>query len=94
MGLPECNTALVQCAIYLAKSPKSNACYVATQRASDDIEKLGPLPVPLHLRNAATKLMKEWGYGKGYKYAHDFKNAKVNQEHLPKELKGRKYYDK
>ncbi|HFC36389.1 MAG TPA: replication-associated recombination protein A [Candidatus Moranbacteria bacterium] len=92
LGLPECNTALVQCAIYLAKSPKSNACYVATQRASDDIEKLGPLPVPLHLRNAATKLMKEWGYGKGYKYAHDFKNAKVNQEHLPKELKGRKYY--
>ncbi len=93
LGLPECNTALIQCATYLAKSPKSNACYVATQKASDDIEKFGPLTVPLHLRNAATKLMKEWGYGKDYKYAHNFKNARVNQEHLPKELKGRKYYN-
>lgn len=93
LGLPECNTALIQCATYLAKSSKSNACYVAAQKAQNDIKEFGPLPVPLHLRNAETKLMKEWGYGKNYKYAHDFKNAKVDQKHLPKELKARRYYE-
>jgi len=92
LGMPECSTALIQCATYLAQAPKSNACYRAVLAAQQDIKKYGPLPVPLHLRNASTKLMKEWSYGRGYKYAHDFKDAKVDQEHLPPELKGRQYY--
>lgn len=93
LGYPECNTALVQTAVYLAKAPKSNAVYVAVNRAKEDIERTGNLPVPLHLRNAPTNLMKDIGYGKGYKYAHDFKDAKVDQEHMPEELKNRKYYE-
>lgn len=93
LGYPECNTALVQTAIYLAKAPKSNAVYSALNKARDDIERTGNLPVPLHLRNAPTKLMKDLNYGKGYKYAHDFKDAKVEQEHFPDELKGRKYFE-
>lgn len=91
LGYPECDTALVQTAIYLSKAPKSNAAYVATTKAREDIEKTGNLPVPLHLRNAPTKLMKDLQYGKGYKYAHDYQDAKVEQEHFPDELKGRKY---
>jgi putative ATPase len=92
IGYPECNTALVQTATYLATAPKSNAAYVAVNKAKEDIKRTGNLGVPLHLRNAPTKLMKDFGYGKGYKYAHDFKDAKVEQEHLPEELKGKKYY--
>jgi len=93
LGYPECNTALVQTAIYLAAAPKSNAVYKAVLNAQEDIKKTGNLPVPLHLRNPETNLMKEIGYGKGYKYAHDFKDAKIKQEHLPKEIIGRKYYE-
>jgi len=92
LGLPECDTALVQLAVYLAKAPKDNSSYVATIEAKEDIKKHGALGVPLHLRNADTKLMKSWGYGKGYKYAHNEDGAKVEQEHLPEELKGKKYY--
>ena len=93
LGYPECNTALVQTAIYLAKAPKSNAVYEAVLKAQEDIQRTGNLPVPLHLRNAPTKLMKDLGYGKGYKYAHNYKDAKVEQEHFPQELKGKKYYN-
>lgn len=92
LGVPECNTALVQCAEYLARAPKNNASYIACNEAKADIETLGPLPVPLHIRNAPTRLMKQWGYGKGYKYAHDFPDAKVDQTHMPEGLKNRKYF--
>lgn len=91
LGRPECDVALCQLAIYLAKAPKDNSAYMASSHAKEDVYKHGSLPVPLHIRNAPTKLMKELGYGKGYKYAHDFKDAKVDQEHFPEELKGRKY---
>ena len=92
LGMPECNTAVVQAAIYLANAPKSNAVYEAVNKAKQDIEKTGNLPVPLHLRNAPTQLMKDIGYGKGYKYAHNYENAKVDQQHLPDELKDQVYY--
>src|SRR3989344_1924572 len=93
LGYPECDTALIQCAAYLANAKKSNSCYVAVNKARADIKETGNLPVPLHLRNAETNLMKELGYGKGYKYAHNFPEAKVEQEHMPEELKGKKYYE-
>ncbi len=92
IGLPECDVILAQAAIHLSLAPKSNACYKAVLGVRSDIKRFGNLDVPLHIRNAPTHLMKEWGYGKGYKYAHDFKDAKVEQEHLPAKLKGRKYY--
>ncbi|MBN2464337.1 replication-associated recombination protein A [candidate division WOR-3 bacterium] len=92
IGMPEGNTALAQCVVYLALAPKSNALYVAYGEAKNDALKSATEPVPLHLRNAPTGLMKGLGYGKGYKYAHDFKDAKVEQEHLPPSLRGRKYY--
>jgi putative ATPase len=92
IGMPEGNTALAQCVVYLALAPKSNALYVAYGEAKDDALQSATEPVPLHLRNAPTGLMKGLGYGKGYKYAHDFKDAKVEQEHFPPSLKGRKYY--
>jgi len=93
LGYPECNTALVQTATYLAIAPKSNKVYEAVNKAKKDILETGNLGVPLHLRNAETNLMKDIGYGKGYQYAHDAPNAKVNQEHLPEELKSKKYYE-
>ncbi|MFH1801531.1 MAG: hypothetical protein ABH804_01720 [archaeon] len=92
LGYPECDTALIQTATYLAKAPKSNACYKAVLKARKEIKETGNLPVPLHLRNAPTKLMHELGYGKNYKYFHEDKTA-VEQEHLPEELKGKKYYE-
>ena len=93
IGYPECDTALVQTAVYLAKAPKNNAVYEAVLDARRDIQETGNLPVPLVLRNAPTNLMKNLGYGKGYKYAHDFPDAKVdNQKHLPDKLEGRRYY--
>ena len=92
LGYPECNTALVQTATYLATAPKSNAVYEAVNKAREDFEVTGNLPVPLHLRNAPTPLMRELGYGKGYKYAHEYKDVKVEQKHLPDELEGRRYY--
>ncbi|MEA3329128.1 MAG: replication-associated recombination protein A [Nanoarchaeota archaeon] len=93
LGYPECDCALIQTAIYLANAPKSNSVYEAVKRASKDINETGNLGVPLHLRNAETKLMKDLDYGKGYKYAHNFPDAKVEQEHLPKELRGKKYWE-
>jgi len=92
LGSPEGELALLQVALYLATAPKSNAAY-ATEKAVDrDIVKTGTLPVPLHLRNAPTRLMKNLGYGRDYRYAHDSTDALVDQEHLPPELRGRRYY--
>ena len=92
LGYPECDVHLAQAVIHLSVAPKSNATYQAILGAKSDAKKFGNLDVPKHLRNAPTKLMKEWGYGRGYKYAHQFENAKVDQEHLPECLKGKKYY--
>jgi putative ATPase len=92
VGLPEGRIALAQAAAYLATAPKSNASYKAMLAAAKDVEEKGALPVPLHLRNAATELMDQLGYGKGYKYAHDFPDHVADQKHLPKELEGSKYY--
>jgi putative ATPase len=91
-GMPEGNTALAQAVVYLALAPKSNAVYVAYGKAKEDALRSATEPVPLHLRNAPTALMKALDYGKGYKYAHDFPDATVEQEHLPPSLKGRRYY--
>lgn len=92
LGSPEGELALAQATTYLATAPKSNAVYAAYQKVMRDIERTGSLPVPMHIRNAPTRLMKEIGYGKGYQYAHDREDAIVYQEHLPKELEGRTYY--
>ncbi len=90
IGMPECNVILAQAVVYLAKCKKSNALYTAYKKASWDVRDKGNLAVPLHIRNAPTKLMKELGYGKDYKYSpdHDYSEK---QEYLPDELKGRKY---
>jgi putative ATPase len=93
LGMPECETALIQLAEYLAKSPKSNASYMAASKAKKDIAKYGTLPVPLHFRNAPTKLMKELGYGKDYQYDHDLKNKKSDQQCLPDKLVGTDYFE-
>ncbi len=92
LGYPECNTALVQTATYLATAPKSNKIYEAVNKAKKDIEKTGNLPVPFVMRNPETKFMAEIGYGKGYKYAHNYKDARVEQQHMPDELRNAKYY--
>jgi putative ATPase len=92
LGSPEGELALVQAAVYLATAPKSNALYQAHGLVKKVIEKTGALPVPLHLRNAPTALMKGWGYGQGYRYAHDYPEGLVAQENFPEELKGRRFY--
>lgn len=91
VGMPECEVFLIQLAIYLSNAPKDNSAYVAELKIKEDIEKYGNLPVPLHLRNAPTKLMKELGYGKGYQYDYDLKDKRSKQECLPEKLKGKKY---
>lgn len=92
VGMPEARIILSQCATYLASQPKSNAAYLAIESAIDDVRKFPNLPVPLHLRNAPTKLMKDLNYGKDYKYAHNFENHFVLENYLPEELKNRQYY--
>lgn len=92
LGTPEGELALAQAVTYLATAPKSNAVYAAYNKVMDDIRRTGTLPVPHHLRNAPTALMKDLGYGKGYQYAHDDPHALVDQHHLPKELEGKTYY--
>ena len=92
LGMPEGDLALIQAATYLASAPKSNALYKGRQIAGKDIKTYGHLPVPLVIRNAPTRMMKEMNYGRGYQYAHDFKDAVVEQQHLPDKLKNRKYY--
>lgn len=94
LGMPECEVHLAQAVVYLAKSKKSNALYVGYGQAKEDVRSMPNEPVPLHLRNAPTKLMKGLGYGKGYKYTPDFKTAEeAAQEYFPERLKGRKYID-
>jgi len=93
MGMPEGNTALAQAAIYLSTAPKSNAVYEAYNRAAEDAHNDVAQPVPLHLRNAPTRLMKELDYGKGYKYAHTEADAVADMSCLPSALEGRKYYE-
>lgn len=93
IGMPEARIILSQCATYLACSPKSNASYMAISAAEGDVNTLPAYDVPLHLRNAPTKLMKELGYHKGYKYAHDFEGHYAEQLYLPKELKDKIYYN-
>lgn len=91
LGMPECGVALVQLAVYLSKAPKDNSAYIAEILIKEDIEKYGNLPVPNHIRNAPTKLMKDLGYGKGYEYDHDLENRKSNQQCLPDKIKDRRY---
>ncbi len=92
LGTPEGEQALAQTVIYLACAPKSNAAYTAFGQAMADAEHKGSLPVPLWIRNAPTSLMKGLGYGKDYKYAHDYEDALTDQEYFPEELAGTKYY--
>lgn len=91
IGVPECNVHLAQLAIYLSRAPKDNSAYVGYSAASEDARQTLNLPVPLHLRNAPTKLMKNLGYGKGYVYDHNIPGKKSGQQCLPDELSGRKY---
>ncbi|MBE3131952.1 MAG: replication-associated recombination protein A [Acidobacteria bacterium] len=92
IGMPEANTALAQAALYLSTAPKSNAVYVAYQEAAADALRDVAEPVPLHLRNAPTRLMRDLDYGKGYEYAHDVRDAVTSMECLPPGVAGRKYY--
>lgn len=93
IGYPEARIILAQCAIYLASSPKSNASYVAIQKALQSIHDTGDLPVPLSIRNAPTKMMKNMDYGKGYQYAHDFAGSFAAMEFLPDAIQGTKFYE-
>lgn len=93
IGMPESRIILSEATIYLASSPKSNAGYMAIDTALDLVRKTGDLPVPLHIRNAPTKLMKQLGYGKDYKYAHSFPGNFIDQEFLPDEIKNTKLYE-
>ncbi len=93
LGMPEGALALAELAVYLALAPKSNAVYRAYGAASEDVASTRNDPVPIHLRNAPTRLMKEMGYGRGYRYAHDFADGIVAQENLPDNLRGATYYE-
>ncbi len=93
IGYPEARIILSQCAIYLASSPKSNASYKAINKAQQVVKQTGDLSVPIHLRNAPTKLMKELGYGKDYQYAHDYEHNFAFQDYLPDELQGETFYE-
>ena len=92
IGYPEARIILSQCAIYLATSQKSNASYMAIGKAQQTVKQTGDLSVPLALRNAPSKLMKDLGYGQDYKYAHDYQNNFVEEEFLPEELTGTSFY--
>ena len=91
IGMPECELALAQAVVYMAKAPKSNQLYLAYGKVKEDVEKYGNLPVPLEIRNAPTKFMKEIGYGKDYKYEHSKEAKKTDQEYMPEKLAGKKY---
>ena len=93
IGMPEARIVLSETAIYLATSPKSNSAYIAINDALELVQETGDLPVPLHLRNAPTKFMKNIGYGDNYKYAHSFENNFISQEFLPEAIKGKKLYE-
>ncbi|MCX5998152.1 MAG: replication-associated recombination protein A, partial [Chloroflexi bacterium] len=93
VGLPEGNLALAEAAVYLATAPKSNALYRAYTQVRQDVRQTGSQPVPLHLRNAVTSFMEQEGYGKGYKYAHDYPGHFVEQQNMPDVLRDRRYYE-
>jgi putative ATPase len=93
LGSPEGELALAQCAVYLATAPKSNAVYTGMKRAIEEVERSGSLPPPLVIRNAPTRLMKDLGYGRGYRYAHDEEGRIADQAHLPEALTGRRFYE-
>lgn len=93
IGWPEGRIVLAETAIYLATSPKSNSAYLAIDKAIEKVNETGNLPVPLHLRNAPTSLMKELDYAKGYKYAHDYENNFVKQDYLPNKLKNSRFWE-
>jgi putative ATPase len=92
IGPPEAELSLAQAVVYLATAPKSNSLYLAEKSVKKEIQESGPQPVPLHLRNAPTQLMKQMGYGKGYKYPHDYPKGRVKQEYLPENTKGKIFY--
>jgi len=92
LGTPEGELAIAQAVVYMACAPKSNSVYMAFQQAEADAKEKGALPVPLYIRNAPTKLMKALGYGKGYKYAHEYEDAITDQQYFPDELKDREYF--
>ena len=92
IGYPESRIILSECAIYLATSPKSNSAYAAIEAALELVNKTGDLPVPLHLRNAPSKLMKELGYGEDYRYAHSYDGNFVPQEYLPEKIINERFY--
>ena len=92
IGMPEARIILAQCVTYLASSPKSNASYLGIQKALEEVKKNPLNPVPIHLRNAPTKLLKEIGYGKNYKYAHDFENHFIEENYLPDDMKNKQFY--
>jgi putative ATPase len=93
IGYPEARIILSQCATYLACSPKSNAAYMAIQNAQESVRNTGDLPVPLHIRNAPTSLMKNLGYGRDYKYSHDYMENFIPQEYLPDDIQGTVFYE-
>lgn len=93
IGYPEAGIILSQCVAYLASSPKSNAAVAAIAEAQAAVKKFGDLPVPLHIRNAPTRLMKNMGYGKDYQYSHSYENSFSPQEYLPEKIKGMKFYE-
>ena len=93
IGWPESRIILSQCVVYLATSPKSNASYTAINKAQQQVKESGDLPVPLHIRNAPTRLMKDLGHAKGYQYSHDYEQNFSEQEYLPETIAGEKFYD-
>ncbi|MBN2238988.1 MAG: replication-associated recombination protein A [Dehalococcoidales bacterium] len=92
VGMPECNLALAEAVVYLATAPKSNSLYEAYTRVQEEIKRSSHESVPMHLRNAVTPMMKQMGYGQGYKYAHDYEDNFVEQQNLPDSLQGSQYY--
>ena len=92
IGPPEAELSLAQAVVYLATAPKSNSLYLAEKSVKKEIQESGPQPVPLHLRNAPTQLMRQMGYGKGYKYPHDYPKGRVKQQYLPEKTKGKIFY--
>jgi putative ATPase len=92
IGMPEARIILAQCTTYLASSPKSNASYIGLEKAYEDVRNFPLYGVPIHLRNAPTKLMKEIGYGQDYKYPHDFENHFLLENYFPDEMKEKQYY--
>jgi putative ATPase len=93
IGMPEALFPLTEATLYLARAPKSNSAGTAYGAARSEIQQTGDLPVPLHLRNAVTGLMRNMGYGKGYRYAHDYEGHVVDQQHLPDRIAGRRFYE-